>query len=77
MAFMAILQKNRAPYVPRFDFGWPFYDKKSYFSIADFQLFRIFAKIDDLQNFLRAFGFWPFTSKRRPLLKKNIENIFR
>ena len=22
-----------------------------------------------------AFGFWPFTSKTRPLLKKNIENI--
>ena len=86
MAYTVLLQKTTASYVPRFNFGGPFLDDKSDFQIANFQHFRIFAKINNFQKFPRAtifkvegcaFGFWPLTSKTRPLLKKNIENILR
>ena len=37
MSITVPLQKTRASYVPRFNFGGLFFDKKSYFQIANFQ----------------------------------------
>ena len=50
MAIMVLLQKTTASYLPRFNFGGPFLDEKSDFQIANFQHFRIFARIDDFSK---------------------------
>ena len=57
MAITVLLQKTTASYLPRFNFGGPFLDEKSDFQIANFQHFRIFARIDDFQKILRATTF--------------------
>ena len=57
MAIMVLLQKNTASYLPRFNFGGPFLDEKSDFQIANFQHFRIFARIDDFSKNSQGYNF--------------------
>jgi len=64
MSITVLLQKSSASYVPRFDFGGPFFDKKFELQIVNFRLFRIFAEIADCSkhyenySFLRDQCFW-------------------
>ena len=66
MSITVLLQKTRASYVSRFNFGGRFLDEKFIFQIANFQFFRIFAQNNDFQTIMRitvfhvggyAFGF--------------------
>ena len=57
MAITVLLQKTIASYLPRFNFGGPFLDEKSDFQIANFQHFRIFAKIDDFLKISQGYNF--------------------
>ena len=57
MAITVLLQKNRASYVPWFNFGGPFFDEKSDFQIANFRFFRIFAEIADFSKYSENYNF--------------------
>ena len=57
MAITVLLQKNTASYLPRINFGVRFLDEKSDFQIANFQHFRIFAKIDDFSKISQGYNF--------------------
>ena len=57
MAIMVLLQKTRASYVPRFNFGGPLFDEKSDFQIANFRFFRIFAEIADFSKYYENYSF--------------------
>ena len=47
MSITVLLQKTRASYVPRFNFGGLFFDKKFGVQIANVQKISIFAKNND------------------------------
>ena len=49
--------KTRVSYVPRFNFGGLFFDKKSDFQIANFQFFSIFAKNADFSKSSQGYIF--------------------
>ena len=50
MSLTVLLQKTRASYVSRFNFGGRFLDEKFVFQIANFQFFWIFAKNANFSN---------------------------
>ena len=56
-AITVLLQKTTVSYLPLFNFGGPFLDEKSDFQKANFQHFRIFAKIDDFSNISQGYNF--------------------
>ena len=56
MAITVLLQKTTASYLPRFNLGGPFLDEKSDFQIANFQNFRIFAKIEDFSKISQGYN---------------------
>merc|ERR1719206_592057 len=57
MSTTALLQKTRASYVPRFNFGGPFFDKKFGFQIANVQKNLIFAKNYDFSKKSKGYSF--------------------
>ena len=57
MSITVLLQKTRASYVPRFNFGGPFFDKKFGFQIANVQKILIFAKINDFSKKSQGYSF--------------------
>ena len=71
MSITVLLQKTRASYVPRFNFGGLSFKKKFSFQIADFQ--KKIKKISVFKVEGCAFRFWPFTSKARTLSKKKLK----
>ena len=69
MSITVILQKTRASYVPRFNFGGLFFDKKFGLQIANVQKISIFAKNNDFSIKSQGYSFQRkglcFTSKAR------------
>ena len=57
MSITVLLQKTRASYVPRFNFGGPFFDKKFGFQIANVQKILIFAKNNDFSKKSQGYSF--------------------
>ena len=57
MSITVPLQKNRASYVPRFNFGGPFFDTMFGFQIANVQKILIFAKNNDFSKKSLGYSF--------------------
>ena len=57
MSITVFLQKNRASYVPRFNFGGLFFDKKFDDQIAKIQKNSIFAKNNDFSKISQGYSF--------------------
>ena len=53
----SIYKKTRASYVPRLNFGGPFFDKKFGFQIANVQKILIFAKNNDFSKKSQGYSF--------------------
>ena len=57
MSITVLLQKARASYVPRFNFGRLFFDKKFGVQIANVQKISIFAKKNDFSKKYQGYSF--------------------
>ena len=57
MSITVLLQKTRASYVPRFNFGGLFYDEKFGLQIANVQKISIFAKNNDFKKKSQGYSF--------------------
>ena len=57
MSINVLLKKNRASYVPWFNFGGPFFDEKFGFQIANVQKNLIFAKNNDFSKKISGLQF--------------------
>ena len=57
MSIMVLLQKTRASYVPRFNFGGLFFNKKFVVQIANVQKYSIFAKYKDFSKQSQGYSF--------------------
>ena len=57
MSITVLLQKTRASYVPRFNFGGLFFDKKFGVQIANVQKFSIFVKNNDFSKKISGLQF--------------------